>query len=93
MNDNRFTDRVVGQNIAGVDWIYYPELGYNIISSDGCITVSPRWDDSYLYKYGGRVGQPTPHDVNYTEGMYDKDWNFVFSKYTQNQYNLNLHLE
>jgi len=84
-NDSRFTDRIVGQKDGMTDWVYYPELGDNKISSDGCITVSPRWDNYYLWKYGG-VSTYSIHDRNYTEGMYGKEWQFVLA----NQYRIKM---
>ena len=75
-NDSRFTDRVVGHENY-VDWSLWNKKDDMKISVDGEVTVCPRYDDYYLYKYGGRETYER-HDVNYTEGMYQAEWDYVF---------------
>jgi hypothetical protein len=81
-----FTTRIVGHSDY-VDWIAWPIAGYTEapkpqLSKDGFIGILPRYDDTHL---PNRTN--TTYDVNYTEGLYDKQWNEVLKIANQNTVN------
>jgi len=48
-------------------------------SADGFISITPRYDDYYLYLSGGRPGHMRV-DYIYSEGLYPTEWNAVLSQ-------------
>ena len=89
--NSSFTNRVVG-NSQGVNWTLWQapswtlqgNSGINVtqyegnpnISSDGVVSVIPRYDDYMLYNYGGR-NSFMRFDVSYNESLYQQEWNYV----------------
>ncbi|MHB1907373.1 MAG: hypothetical protein ACYCQJ_00725 [Nitrososphaerales archaeon] len=85
-----FTNRVVGNN-PYVNWIFWMGMnGYQAskgtenpasyegnpnISSDGVVSITPRFDDHVLYPEG-RSGYMI-FDQNYTLDLYQEEWNYV----------------
>jgi hypothetical protein len=79
-----FTTIVIGQT-EYVDWILWaasnssftcPDIVENEderVSADGYISVTPRYDDYYLYLAGSR-DKFMRFDVDYTEGMCGRQW-------------------
>jgi hypothetical protein len=69
------TTRIVGHSDY-VDWVAWPIAGYAEAPKpqlrDGFIGILPRYDDTHL---PNRTS--TMYDVNYTEGLYDEQWNEV----------------
>jgi hypothetical protein len=73
-SDNRFSLRIVGCHTDD-DWEYEvpnPSLSSQPVCRDGEISVCPRYD-----AYGWH------EDVNYTEGLYDAQWNKAISEVKQ----------
>jgi hypothetical protein len=71
-----FSARIVGQSDY-VDWYAWPIAGYSEapkpkLSRDGYLGILPRYDDTHLPN-----STNTEYDVNYTEGLYDKQWKEV----------------
>ena len=50
-------------------------------SPDGFISVTPRYDDYYLYLSGARTGYMRA-DYNYAQGLYQTEWNDVLAQST-----------
>lgn len=71
-----FSARIVGHSDY-VDWWAWPIAGYSEAPkpklTDGYVGILPRYDDTHLPNRNN-----TMYDVNYTEGLYDKQWNEVF---------------
>jgi hypothetical protein len=70
-----YSARIVGQTDPYVDWWAWPMSGQNEapeprLSRDGYVGLLPRYDDSRL-----NYSTTTIYDANYTEGLYDKQWN------------------
>jgi len=72
-NDARFIDRVVGGSDY-VDW--YLWTVNPTIREDGEISIMPRFDDYYLWLYGGRE-RYMRYDENLTQGLYGSQWQYV----------------
>ena len=70
-----FSARIVGHSDY-VDWWGWPVAGYSeapepiLREEDGYIGILPRFDDTHLPN-----STNTMYDVNYTEGLYDMQWN------------------
>jgi len=76
LTDGRFIVRIVGHRHY-VDWLYWriPECAWSdetdsALGTDGHITVIPRYDDDHF-----RSEYPPVYDSNYTDGLYDNQWN------------------
>ncbi|MGP8057872.1 MAG: hypothetical protein ACLP9K_09765 [Nitrososphaerales archaeon] len=48
------------------------------ISSNGIVSIIPRYDDSGLFKHGGRSSY-MQFDVSYSQGLYQAEWNYVLN--------------
>jgi hypothetical protein len=73
-SDNRFSLRIVGCHTDD-DWEYEvpnPSLSSQPVCRDGEISVCPRYDAHGRHE-----------DVNYTEGLYDAQWNKAISEVKQ----------
>lgn len=73
-SDNRFSLRIIGCHTDD-DWEYEvpnPSLSSQPVCRDGEISVCPRYD-----------AQGRHEDVNYTEGLYDAQWNKAISEVKQ----------
>lgn len=68
----RVEARIVGHSNY-VNWWAWPIAGYDEapepLCTDGYVGILPRYDDTYLNR-----STITKYDVNYTEGLYDKQW-------------------
>lgn len=69
-----FSARIVGHSDY-VDWYAWPTSGHSEaekprLSRDGYVGILPRYDDTHQ-----KNTTNTMYDVNYTEGLYDKQWN------------------
>jgi hypothetical protein len=69
-SDARFTLRVIGYNLTdGDDWEYQiPALSSQPVCRDEEISVCPRYDYNYT------ENNSYDSDINYTDGLYDKQW-------------------
>ena len=81
-----FTPRIVGHSNY-TDWYAWPIAGYPEapkpkLSEDGFIGILPRYDDTHLPNKTN-----TTYDVNYTEGLYDEQWNETFTIMRENTVN------
>ncbi len=81
-----FSARIVGHSDY-VDWWAWPIAGYNEaaepkLSKDGYVGILPRYDDTHL---PNRTN--TMYDVDYTEGLYDKQWSEVFRLRNESEVN------
>ncbi len=92
--NSTFTNRIVGQS-PGVDWWFWKSmtpvenytgnvnvenyLGNPVISTDGEVSIIPRYDDYYLYTAGGRAHYMS-FDVTYSQQLYAKEWNYVIKQ-------------
>jgi hypothetical protein len=73
-SDNRFSLRIIGCHTDD-DWEYEvpnPSLSSQPVCRDGEISVCPRYDAHGRHE-----------DVNYTEGLYDAQWNKAISEVKQ----------
>jgi hypothetical protein len=105
--NSSFTSRVVGNNLALAQWIWWRAPGQYFdayggtdnppctcyvgepqISSDGFVSIIPRYDDYYLYLEGGRSGYMRV-DYSYSQGLYQSEWDYVIGQ--AKRYN-NVHL-
>jgi len=82
-----FSARIVGHTEDYVDWWAWPIAGYEEapkprLSRDGFIGILPRYDDTHL---PNRTN--TMYDVNYTEGLYDEQWNETLRMIEENTVN------
>lgn len=93
-SNSSFTNRIVGNPPNNVDWVFWkgmdaldsyggnaePQyyIGNPIISYDGVVCITPRYDDYYFYNAGGRSGYMT-FDKYYSKGLYAKEWDYVIS--------------
>jgi len=68
-------------NLSGSDGIYPPwfESEYHRTSSDGMISVIPRFDDYSRYKAGGKDWYMR-FDENYTESLHDRQWRWALAE-------------
>lgn len=48
------------------------------ISGNGIVSIIPRYDDSGLFKHGGRSSY-MQFDVSYGQGLYQDEWNYVLN--------------
>lgn len=48
------------------------------ISSNGIVSIIPRYDDIGLFEHGGRSSY-MQFDVNYSQGLYQSEWNYVLN--------------
>jgi len=73
-DDNRFTLRLIG-SFPNDNWEYQvpnPSLSTQPVCMDGEISVCPRYDAGGWHE-----------DVNYTEGLYDKQWKKAITEASQ----------
>ncbi len=85
-DQNRFSVRIIGHE-SYVDWVAWPVAGYAEtpslnLSKDGFVGILPRYDDTYI-----RTANQTRYDPEYTNGLYDKQWNEVNNLSAQNDVN------
>ncbi|RLG76787.1 MAG: hypothetical protein DRO12_03805 [Thermoprotei archaeon] len=71
--DERFSTRIVG-HMSYVDWLYWSVPPRT--SSNGVVSVMPRYDDYYLYLSGAR-DKYYRYDPHLTEGLYKDQWSYV----------------
>jgi hypothetical protein len=80
-----FSARIIGHSNY-VDWWAWPLAGHDEapepkLSKDGYIGILPRYDDTHLPNRTNTI-----YDVNYTEGLYDMQWNEVLSNVSKVNY-------
>jgi len=92
--NNSFTTRTVGSPPNHYDWNFWRGMdklesysgnfdssfytGNPEISSDGVVTVIPRYDDKALYDAGSRTTF-MQFDRTFSKGLYDEEWRYLCS--------------